>query len=152
MNRFLSRGKDIYTGEWIIGFLQIFKDNNPIGFRKETYSIGYDIGGDWGMNHIEYKPIRMSTLGQCSGMRVNEDRLLFEGDIVDVFGSLVIIKYGTYKSGLKHKRTFYGWYCQWINGSGDSTIVANALHDLVIVGNIHDNPELIEQEIIKWQN
>jgi len=64
-DRYLFRGKRFDDGEWIIGGLVHTEDHWITGRNGE----------------LEY--IKESTIGQCTGLKDKNGKLIFEGDVVN---------------------------------------------------------------------
>ena len=128
MNReIIFRGKRIDNGEWTEGYL--FKSWN------RTFLL-WRMTGDV-PNMVEVKP---QIVGQFTGLTDKNGKKIFEGDIVK-FSHLVfnesrigVISYEMNVTGfvLRHK----GGY-SWI-------VYPNEFYE--VIGNIYDNPELLEVE------
>ena len=134
--RFLSRGKRKDNGAWETGFLVIKRWD----CSDERYFITDKMTG-W------HTPVIPETVGQCTGRKYANDKLLFEGDIVKW--------YSDYDDtwGYSHTAEYYGvvvWnandYC-WNIKVNDELIPFNDYDwDIsMVVGNIHDNPELLQR-------
>jgi uncharacterized phage protein (TIGR01671 family) len=124
MREILFRGKDTVTGEWISGFLV---DAKHIG--------------DW----IEAIPVHPETVGQFTGLTDKNGTKIFEGDIVeghchsrwrhDV--QRCEIAYGRDGFEARHhvqcgeEKRYYAYKVLFSK-------------DVVVIGNIHDKPELLE--------
>jgi formylmethanofuran dehydrogenase subunit C len=82
-----------------------------------------------------------ATVGQCTGLRDKNGTLIFEGDIIrcisrsDMANMVVIFECGEFRMVLCEK------YENYITGGG---FYAIRCFDKEIIGNIHDNPELLE--------
>jgi hypothetical protein len=72
------------------------------------------------------------TVGQYTGLRDKNNKRIFEGDIVLA---------GDRKSYATVYFTRGGWHLKFANSS--EMLPDNSFH-CVVVGNIHDNPELLE--------
>lgn len=140
-NRYRFRGKREDNGEWIEGWIttQYKKgfDSKILFTRIKSNVFG---GGE----HL----VDTETVGQCTERKYANDKLLFEGDIVKW--------YSDYDDawGYSHTAEDYGvvvWnandYC-WDIKVNDELIPFNDYDwDIsMVVGNIHDNPELLEVE------
>lgn len=134
--RFLSRGKRKDNGAWETGFLVIKRWD----CSDERYFITDKMTG-W------HTPVIPETVGQCTGRKYANDKLLFEGDIVKW--------YSDYDDtwGYSHTAEYYGvvvWnandYC-WNIKVNDELIPFNDYDwDIsMVVGNIHDNPKLLQR-------
>lgn len=134
--RFLCRGKRKDNGAWETGFLVIKRWD----CSDERYFITDKMTG-W------HTPVIPETVGQCTGRKYANDKLLFEGDIVKW--------YSDYDDtwGYSHTAEYYGvvvWnandYC-WNIKVNDELIPFNDYDwDIsMVVGNIHDNPELLQR-------
>lgn len=134
--RFLFRGKREDNGAWETGFLVIKRWD----CSDERYFITDKMTG-W------HTPVIPETVGQCTGRKYANDKLLFEGDIVKW--------YSDYDDtwGYSHTAEYYGvvvWnandYC-WNIKVNDELIPFNDYDwDIsMVIGNIHDNPELLQR-------
>lgn len=125
-DRYLFKAKRIDNGEWVQGYL--------FGIWEKRYIL-------WGMtndipNMIEVDP---STICQCTGLKDKNGKLIWEIDIVKHdFGEyqigvqLAIVKYDS-KYACYQIKPIYDWmYCD--------------KSDCEVIGNIFDNPELLESE------
>ena len=116
---YLSRGKRKDNGEWVEGFYSCDI------WDGETEYILYD--------EQEYEVIP-GTVGQCTGLKDKNGKLIFEGDIVRAY---------------KHDETQYTQAitlrddCFWF-GSWNWIEFLNVFRNLEVIGNMHDNPELLE--------
>ena len=127
MNReFLFRGKSILTGLFIEGNLVI--DRN-----RETFIIWF--------NHKQkecWTSIYPYSVGQYTGRTDKNGNKIFEGDIVIIGNSLkaVVIWFNgsfRFQDELSSKAT-----------SLDEMGVVMRNYDVQVIGNIHDNPELMK--------
>ena len=86
--------------------------------------------GDW----VEANPVRPETVGQFIGLTDKNGKKIFEGDILSEHGSLFSVVYDV--KWARFKLQYIGrciQYPEWNRGI-----------QMEIVGNIHDNPELLE--------
>lgn len=159
MREILFRGKRLDNGEWVEGFLARTTLGSTIIVNEvEEYSCGCCIG--IGSANFEVDP---STVGQYTGLIDKNGVNIFEGDIVDLFGmkGKVVQECGAFGIGfmktidydlLESKIPFNNsanfcfndnfislWEVFWNYEQDD-----NPLYDVEIIGNIHDNPELLE--------
>lgn len=144
-DRYLYRAKRCDTGEWVEGHL--ITDEHD---EKKCF-IGYVFGtNDDGTPHdYDVVEVDQSTICQCTGLKDKNGKLIFENDIVKYhFGEeYAPIKCGVYQSCFDSTKTGHcGFYVDWpenINRRKDLGYWINMV-DAEIVGNIFDNPELLE--------
>lgn len=122
MNReILFRGKWIDHGEFVEGLLMKM----------------------WGQYHIispndenTAYPINLETVGQYTGLTDKNGTRIFEGDIISFF------------NGEDNTNYEIGWYKnQYIvsnNDDGNDTLDDFVCEKSIVIGNIYDNPELME--------
>lgn len=91
------------------------------------------------------------TLGQFTGLCDVKKQNAFENDMIKHhFGNEIgVIRYGTYRNpfGDDSFGGHCGFYVDWISGDAPQTLrkdLAYWMNIVEIVGNIHDNPELLE--------
>lgn len=85
-----------------------------------------------------YSWVDSSTVGQFTGLKDADGREIYEGDIIKVrtqdpywrFCRNFVVEWGT-----------DGWLLD-----GDSLYSWFTLHTLEVIGNVHDNPELLERK------
>ena len=142
-DRYLFRAKRIDNGEWVEGFLfQLCYDstfcwcigNEPLS--PNDYSELYGFNREWFY-------IDESTICQCTGLKDKNGKMIWENDIVfvaDDDGNSCQVDTGVgevdFLEGL--------WY---ISGNVQNALYdINKIHQIKVIGNIFDNPELLEQE------
>lgn len=124
MRKILFRGKQRLAGNWCEGFLVKTGDHFRISTRNDMISFGVD----------------PETVGECAGLTDKNGRLIFEGDIVTglfLFGmeikAVIVFRDGAF--GLQ-------WYRGSIEEFSAFTSLCNVTYE--VIGNIHDNKELLE--------
>ena len=128
MREILFRGKRVDNGEWVEGCGIIATEN-----WVSIFTVIDDIDENSSeVNEIEILP---ETVGQYTGLTDENGRRIFEGDIVDYVSSDVI---GNPKTGtiIVENMTDY-----------DTMIYLNHSSEVEIIGNIHDNPELLQKNL-----
>lgn len=153
-NRYLFRGKRTDNGEWIIGYLYRLSENaHPFIMLCGKCGEGHEVD-----EH---------TICQCTGPSDKTGEIIFENDIVDFLGHRGIVKFECGSFGIAYEKhidwdeiqanimpltgcenTLYAcendnyislWEIYWnFNDEDDS------LSTVEIIGNIFDNPELLE--------
>ena len=148
MREILFRGKCIsydndLNGKWIYGQLVIRTDHDDGDDKYFICESGHQFIRCRSKMPCTYK-VDPETVGQYIGLKDNAGRKIFEGDIVryysdikDMFvGSPGVVRYGEFNCSCCNG--VYGWYVE----DGDIRDIL----DNRIIGNIHDNPELLEAE------
>lgn len=121
------RGKKIENGEWLYG--DLVQDD-----RDCYYIYPNDCGGLYANNKVNTK-----TIGQFVGLLDKNDKEIYEGDILEIADEMYAKVVWN-----KEKASFEYVYLH-------PTQIANTFYEfnmpyLSIVGNIHDNKELIKGE------
>ena len=146
MREILFRGKansEIREGEWVYGSLLAETTNTfPIIARD------YDNDEDW-LGVDLWDTVEPHTVGQYTGLTDKKGKKIFEGDIVR----------GRHWTSYHNKNIeeWHSWRVDWSEKSGLITFVDSpttecklSIHDFAdfeeveVVGNIYDNPELLE--------
>lgn len=146
MRKILFRGKR-KTGEWIDGSLVV--SNGPVNagrcyilpkFSDIRHGYGYELGDKIG-GFYEVVP---ETVGQFTGLCDKNGKRIFEGDFVvcrqaingNQIDELTEIGYVEMKQGsfgLHRKHGYYRPFKDWLED-----------YEYEVIGNIHDNPEMLE--------
>ena len=127
MREILFRGKQIYDdGEWIIGHYACRYGTHYIYFPKTNpYSFDHEF-------------IIPETVGQYTGLTDKNGTKVFEGDIVKVSYT------GGFEIGTISWSNLNFRFC--FNTPEGFSYGFNVSDEFEVIGNIHDNPELIEGE------
>ena len=126
-SRYIFRGKDI-SGEWHYGDLEWFTDDFVKIVNHKIHEYG--------------KKVETETVGQCTGLKDKNGKLIFEGDVVKNKAWYVI----------KYENGGYG-----LSGFGKMKPIPIMGHwnfnsdEIEIIGNIHDNPELLQRSDEVWR-
>lgn len=142
MNReILFRGKRVSNGNWIEGYFVLLAINEGL---KHAIHTGTDEG-----RFILFEVIP-DTVGQFTGLCDKNGNKIFEGDIVKIAGD---------SNNDDWKNVNYiaqivfldGGFCA-IDGTIDNYSfrrysLSRCEFDLEVIGNIHDNPELLEEKL-----
>ena len=138
MREILFRAKRIDNGEWVEGWYQPPIVGIHCDGRKESLGASLSIIGNYGFLEDVY--IIPETVGQFTGLTDKNGKKIFEEDIVrdaqnSLFGKVV---YATPQDG------FDGMAGFMVDDVDDGLQNYNGFwHQVEVVGNIHDNPELI---------
>lgn len=120
-NRFLSRGKRVDNGEWVVGWFSYDGAGIP--------GIGQTNGLDMWEADYEIDP---ATLDQCTGLEDKNGKPIFEGDIFkDLRGRICVVEWDA------ENARFLG-----VRKVGNDRLIAYVGQEpsVEVVGSIHDTP------------
>ena len=136
MREILFRGKRVDNGEWIQGDIVQFPVHGVVRIVEQEPS---------------YKDAEVDsdTVGQYTGLTDKNGKKIFEGDIIHLEYSQVFFGgeyFGEYTAEVSYKEG-----CFITNGINNGDEIETPLSgfdndELEIIGNIHDNPELLGGE------
>lgn len=140
MRSILFRGKRIDTGEWVKGYYVVLYDgkHNKHSYRIYTGFSEYDCG-DYFPEFFEVDP---NTVSQYTESDDIKNTKIFCDDIIK-------IKYPIHSEVGKVVYKWNGWYIEPQTkdlGTLSLSVVCSD-HEVNIIGNIHDNPELLEARL-----
>lgn len=138
----LYRAKAIKDNEWVQGAYCHYDDIKDNGKDDCDYIIEKHNG-----EYFPFREIIPETVGQFTGLTDKNGKKIFEGDIVkDGAHTFKVCYYD------------YGWFCYCISSKGYilplhkyfrigqwDNCENNDFRKLEVIGNIHDNPELMEK-------
>lgn len=138
MREILFRGKQTDKDKWIYGMpvKGTVNDESTMLIIDRTFDCG-----EYACKGCEYTPVIPETVGQYTGLTDKNGKKIFEGDIVkdeqvQLFGKVV---YATSQDGFDGTSGFM------VDDIDDGMQNYNGFWHLVeIIGNIHDNPELLK--------
>ena len=136
-DRYLFKAKRLDNGEWIIGYLYRLSENTHPFIM---------LCGKCGESH----EVDEHTICQCTGLKDENGKLIWENDIVKDFLSdaCAPIRYGSYQNCFDNSKAEHiGFYVDW---SGKYTKNYRKdfgywIHmvDTEVIGNVFDDPELL---------
>lgn len=144
MREILFRGKRLDNGEWITGDLRHW-NKEKVGIHHEAL----------------HRTLRVdpATVGQYTGLTDKNGKKVFEGDIILSSScngmATTVVKYGEFEPktiydlmeryvfATRPKAKIYGLFAESTNYD-EEVLITNCSHLIKVIGNIHDNPELME--------
>ena len=142
MREILFRGQDAATGDWIKGFyVHLFDDKGNDSHR--IYS-GY-AETDCEDYYPDFWEVDPETVGQFTGLTDKNGKKIFEGDLISdggMNGIPRVVRWiessALFKCPLVRKH--------WAYDYNDVPLWSMQSEKTEVIGNIHDNPELLEGE------
>ena len=131
MREIIFRGKRIDNGEWVEGCL--FVDDKG---EKHEILVGY-------VNYRIAWEVNPETVGQYTGLTDKNGTKIFEGDIVKVKGRELAPDYHQPDRYYEVKYMLGQFYI------GLNMPIAYKRFSCEVIGNIHDNPELLKGGVEK---
>ena len=142
MKTILFKGKRKDNGEWIEGHLvklgrESFSDPERYGICNKAVPLG----GSGVYYNLKIDEVIPETVGQFTGLTDMNGKKIFEGDILSFSDRLVYVNWHDYCGC---------WDCSYIKAvNGKATLHEDRgpnkwRYNAVVVGNIHDNPELLK--------
>ena len=131
MREILFRGKRVDNGEWVVGDSLVHSM-----YKKGDVCIGVIEG-------LAIYSVIPESVSEFTGLTDKNGKKIFEGDIVTN-------DYCLEKDKTKNSIIEYGkWNCSCCNGVFgwvSNGFVDFRDEDVIVIGNIHDNPELLKGE------
>ena len=142
MRELIFRGQRTDNNEWVYGPI--------IPSRKIDYDSGNEIDcflirGSGVFSYVDYE-VYTTTLGQYTGVNDNNDKPIYEGDIILAIADGEMIHEGVV---IFKKGAFYvdvpDFDCFPLHNYLDGVKQRNVKYELKIIGNIYDNQEWLEE-------
>ena len=129
MREILFRGKRVDNGEWIEGDLIQSRDKTYIHPKANSFRVS-----ETGLSKlIVLREVFPETVGQYTGLTDKNGKKIFEGDIIRSNSERGYIEYYPNDCAFEVVDD-HGFY--WL---------ISEMSNIEVIGNIHDNPELLEE-------
>lgn len=139
-DRYLFKAKRKDNGEWVQGYYVKSLDmyGKEVHLIFEPTIMFYSSGETDGWYEVD-----PSTICQCTGLKDKNGKRIWENDIVSFAHENYTRNYA-----IEFKNTFHNYGLRFRNKSIHfrCTQVTLCMHDCEVIGNIFDNPELLESE------
>lgn len=175
MREILFRGKQKDNNEWIEGYYAVQSNHTCFAHElKYTHFIFKDIFLDFNLGGLQEFEVIPETVGQYTGLTDKNGKKIFEGDILKQkttsefakVNSFEWKKYGVVRFGYydwkegEAGHSSIGWYIDpikkvsikpknYLVGNIQAGLnqydINNKYYPMEVIGNIHDNPELLER-------
>ena len=132
MREIIFRGKT-KQGEWKYGYLYITHNGEyEVGCYNETTNIER-------VTHI----VIPETVGQYTGLTDKNGKMIFEGDVVEAYDDIYVNGFAEVKG-----KVFYndGAFDIDVEDIGYIPVYSYGEENIEVIGNIHDNPDLLKGE------
>lgn len=151
MREILFRGKNS-NGNWIYGNLNFYPDINRTFIRKNNKELlpSYQ-------SSLE-EEVNKKTVGQYTGLTDKNGKKIFEGDIIKSdngrISAISVVQYGRFEPKMfydlienyvrpRPTEKLYGLFAK--SKCGEEMFLSECSHLIEVIGNIHDNPELLKE-------
>ena len=126
MREILFRGKRVDNGKWVYGLLCRVGDTYA-NIRRMDIGVLYSV--------------LTNTIGQYTGLTNMNGKKIFEGDIIKGNFSNYVIWADETERAFVYGKSYKGGYK---NLMSDYLLKSSFPNGMEVIGNIHDNPELLE--------
>lgn len=156
MREILFRGVWTETGDWVKGFyVRLFDER---GNKSHRIYPGYAETDD-GDYYPDWYEVAPETVGQFTGLTDKNGTKIFEGDIIKtdngIASAVSTVKYGHHEPGMfydllemyllhRPKQLVFGLFAE--STRGEQLFMVDSPKCIEVIGNIHDNPELLKGE------
>ena len=132
-DRFLFRAKRSDNREWVEGYYAVARDRK--GLTQHNILIA-----DNDLGYFKWIVVDPSTICQCTGLKDKNGKLIWENDICIITDGTLDEEDGYFRLDWEIDRAMFEFEGTGICANFDNV----SGYDCEVVGNIFDNPELLE--------
>lgn len=149
MREILFRGKRIDNGKWVEGYYYKAKYYRTDDELCDYITVPHPKEYNEPSSHYIVGP---ETVGQYTGLTDKNGKRIFEGDMIKPFNDeidkmVVEFNFGQFLLCLYGERGYmaeYGWEESGNYGCFEAEPLSSYGDDIEVIGNIHENPELLK--------
>ena len=152
MREIKCRAKRIDNGEWVYGSPLIDYVTGKFFIHALGNSVNDSdkVGEEGILNFVAFEVIR-ETVSQYTGLKYKNGKEIYEGDILKSdSGYRLIVKFGNHGYSAYTDCVELGFYCECVSEQAKRQQIREDFlfwvreEESEIIGNIHENPELLE--------
>lgn len=133
MREVLFRGKRTDNGEWVYGYCT--KARYFLNKKEMHIIFEPDVEAFSRCEFTGYEEVLSETVGQYTGLTDKNGVKIFEGDILKAFGYIYVIMWDSIRAMFYLRDPVYRVRSDFYYYFGS---------DLSVIGNIHDNPDILK--------
>ena len=128
MREIKFRGKRLDDGEWVDGFVLFSQDKSEAVIAKVTAT------------ESVCENVDPATVGQFTGLHDKNGKEIYEGDIVAIIGVI--------KGSVRYNARYWRYEIAHTDEPLENERIPSGRPEecWIVIGNIHDNPELLKTE------
>ena len=135
------RGQKVDSKEWVYGYVYFGIPETHITYIIPEWIYNgyeYEQQKEFSLRFEKYEQVEPTTVGMFIGLKDKNGKEIYADDIVGDFGDP-----NCFKIVWDKKYAAFGYIIQNNNSTTISEITEDFLNDQEVIGNIHDNPELL---------